>query len=65
MGGKERWDAVPAIPIKLDDHSARHEANGEDQLDLLFHNGDIDGGVIGAMNEAMDNLDGTLEGGIF
>ena len=34
MGGKERWDAVPAIPIKLDDHSARHEDGGADEINL-------------------------------
>ena len=34
MGGKERWDAVPAIPIKLDDHSARHEPGGADKIAL-------------------------------
>lgn len=46
-------------------HAPMHEANGKDMLDIIFHNGDIDGGVIDAISEAMDNLDATLDGGTF
>ena len=32
---------------------------------IYFYTRDIDGGVIGAMGEAMDYLDTTLDGGTF
>jgi len=32
---------------------------------ILYHNGLIDGGIIGAMSEAMDSLDTTFDGGTF
>ncbi len=34
MPGEERWGGVPARPIKLDDHSARHEDGGADEISL-------------------------------
>lgn len=64
-----KWTEV-TDPIKIEAHKTRHQDAGDDEIDLsgltgFFHHGNIDGSDLGACLEAMDNLDRTLDGGVF
>ena len=64
------WTTVTDI-IKLADHKLRHQKSGADEIvvtglwgdEVYFLNGNIDGGIISGILEAMDYLDKPLDGG--
>lgn len=77
---KDKLASFPQIPIdvkqlvkqlssEIDDKITAwgntHNLSETAHLPTYFHTGLVDGGTIGAISEALDHLDKTLDGGTF